>query len=197
MELRERSYEVLIASAQPKFNEALTQLMDERRYYSYVFDQSVSSAKRRLLDKSFDILIVNAPLPDDNGVRLALDRSTGSCAVLLLVKNDYYAETFERVCRHGVYVLAKPSPRQLVTQAFDWLESTHERLMKLEKKTVSLEDKMAEIRLVNRAKWLLITNEGMAEDQAHRYIEKLAMDRCVPKGVIAREIIEGSQDKDE
>ena len=42
---------------------------------------------------------------------------------------------------------------------------------------------------VNRAKWLLISSLGMSEPEAHRYIEKQAMDRCVPKGVIADEII--------
>lgn len=193
MELRQRRYNVLIASAQPKFNESLAMLMEERRYYSYELEQSVSAAKRRLLDQPFDILIVNAPLPDDDGVRLASDRSTGSCAVLLLIRSEYYQETFERVCRNGVYVLPKPSPRQMVTQAFDWLESTHERLSRLEKKAVSLEDKMAEIRLVNRAKWLLITEQGFDEEQAHRLIEKLAMDRCVPKRTIAEEIIAGKK----
>lgn len=187
--MRERSYSVLIASAQPKFNESLTALMEERRYYSFELEQSVSAAKRRLLEQDFDILIINAPLPDDDGVRLAIDRAKGSCAVLLLVRNEYYSEIFARVCPYGVFTLPKPSPKQMVTQAFDWLESTHERLLRLEKKTVSLEDKMAEIRLVNRAKWLLITEQGMDEENAHRHIEKLAMDRCVTKRVIAEEII--------
>ena len=48
---------------------------------------------------------------------------------------------------------------------------------------------MAEIRIVNRAKWLLISELKLEEAQAHRYIEKQAMDRCVSKRVIAEEII--------
>ena len=42
----------------------------------------------------------------------------------------------------------------------------------MEQKTASIEEKMAEIRLVNRAKWLLIDREGMTEQDAHRFIEK-------------------------
>ena len=48
---------------------------------------------------------------------------------------------------------------------------------------------MAEIRIVNRAKWLLISELKMKEPEAHRYIEKQSMDRCVSKRIVAEEII--------
>lgn len=64
-----------------------------------------------------------------------------------------------------------------------------ERLRRYEKNTLTIEEKMEEIRLVNRAKWLLIRELHMDEPQAHRYIEKQAMDRCVSKRTIAEEIV--------
>ena len=48
---------------------------------------------------------------------------------------------------------------------------------------------MDEIHLVNRAKWILISELKMTEPDAHRYIEKQAMDRCVSKKTIAEDII--------
>ncbi len=48
---------------------------------------------------------------------------------------------------------------------------------------------MDEIRLVNRAKWLLISELHMSEPEAHRYIEKQAMDLCVRRRNVAEEII--------
>ncbi|MBR6052916.1 MAG: ANTAR domain-containing protein, partial [Clostridia bacterium] len=60
---------------------------------------------------------------------------------------------------------------------------------KNQKKTLSIEEKMNEIRLVNRAKWLLISELKMTEANAHRYIEKQAMDRCVSRRRVAEEII--------
>jgi len=48
---------------------------------------------------------------------------------------------------------------------------------------------MTEIRLVNRAKWLLIGELTMSEPDAHRYIEKQAMDNGVTKREIAENII--------
>ena len=49
---------------------------------------------------------------------------------------------------------------------------------------------MQEIRLVNQAKLILITDKGMSEDEAHKYISKQAMDKCVSKGDIAKEILD-------
>ena len=85
--------------------------------------------------------------------------------------------------------MQKPLSRQTFQLAAGWLISARERVRKTEKKTQSSEAKMNEIRLVNRAKWMLISELKMTEPDAHRYIEKQAMDRCVSKQRIAEEII--------
>ena len=41
----------------------------------------------------------------------------------------------------------------------------------------------------NRAKWLLIEELKMTEQEAHRYIEKQAMDRCVTRRAVAEQIL--------
>ena len=43
--------------------------------------------------------------------------------------------------------------------------------------------------MVNRAKWLLIEELKMTEQEAHRYIEKRAMDRCVTRRAVAEQIL--------
>ena len=59
----------------------------------------------------------------------------------------------------------------------------------MEKKNRTLQEKMADIRAVNRAKWLLIEKLGMSESEAHYYIEKRAMDERVPRRELAENII--------
>ncbi len=73
--------------------------------------------------------------------------------------------------------------------ALSWLSSAREKLRKTEKKTLSIEEKMEEIRIVNRAKWILIRELKLDEQGAHRYIEKQAMDRCISKRIVTEEII--------
>ena len=108
---------------------------------------------------------------------------------LLMVRSDVYTTTYNRVAEYGVYVLPKPTAKPIVSQAIDWMIATRERLKKFEKKTMSTEEKMQEIRIVNRAKWVLIDGLKMTEADAHRYFEKQAMDRCISKREIAEEII--------
>ena len=103
--------------------------------------------------------------------------------------SGFAAEIYDKVAEHGVFVLPKPTSKPIIITALSWLSSAREKLRKTEKKTLSIEEKMEEIRIVNRAKWLLISELKMDEQGAHRYIEKQAMDRCVSKKVVAEEII--------
>ena len=59
----------------------------------------------------------------------------------------------------------------------------------MEKKTATLEEKMEEIRLVNHAKWVLIQNMKLSESEAHKLIEKQAMDSRRTKREVAEGII--------
>ena len=190
MSLKERIYSILIVSATDSFTSAFADLLPEARYSPVDTVTSISVAKRVLAEKTYDFVIINAPLPDDAGTRFAIDTcTTKQSAVLLLVKNDIHAGIHDRVAEYGVFTLPKPISKVTMTHALNWLESARERLRQFEKKSISIEDKMAEIRLVNKAKWLLISELHMSEPDAHRYVEKQAMDRCVSRKCIAEEII--------
>ena len=69
------------------------------------------------------------------------------------------------------------------------LRATRERLRRMEQRAATVEEKMEEIRIVGRAKLLLIEKLKMTEPDAHRYIEKTAMDRCISKRAVAESII--------
>ena len=56
-------------------------------------------------------------------------------------------------------------------------------------KATKLKEKMEEIRLVNRAKLLLIEKKSMSEADAHRYLEKTAMDSGKKRIAVANDII--------
>ena len=190
MSLKERVYSVLIVSAAESFNDALSALLPNSKYSPTHFVSNISAAKRALAERAFDFVIINSPLPDDIGTRFAIDTgSSKETVVLLMVRAELQAEIYDRVAEHGVFVLPKPTSKPTMAIALSWLSSAREKLRKTEKKTLSIEEKMEEIRIVNRAKWLLISELKMDEQGAHRYIEKQAMDRCISKKVIAEEII--------
>ena len=190
MSMEEKVYGVLVVSAAENFNSSISSLLPDARFTPVRFAANVSEAMRSLLEHAYDFVIVNSPLPDDPGIRFAIDVcSERNGIALLLVRAEMYAAAYNKVFEHGVYVLSKPTSKPIVSQAFDWMMATRERLRKLEKKTVSIEDKMQEIRVVNRAKWMLIDRLQMCEADAHRYIEKMARERCVSRREIAEGII--------
>lgn len=190
MSLKEQVYSVLVASASEKFNRILPEIFPVSAFSPVKVVLDISAAKRALSERDFDFVIVNSPLPDDAGIRFAIDTSDSyNTVVLFLAKTEQYNDAYDKLAQHGIFLLQKPLSMTVLQTACGWLISARERIRKTEKKTLSIEEKMNEIRLVNRAKWLLISELKMTEPDAHRYIEKQAMDRCESKRQIAEEII--------
>ena len=143
-----------------------------------------------LVDRPFDILIINSPLSDDFGIQFASDAAeTQGPGILLFVRADLQDPISQKVEDYGILTLPKPVNRQVVYQSVKLLFATRQRLRALEEKATSLQSKMEEIRLVNRAKLLLMEHLKMSEAEAHRHIEKAAMDACVKRRNIAEQII--------
>ena len=190
MVFQERTYSVLIVTASERFTDSIMPLLPMTDYWPVQTASSVAEARRWLADTEFDIVLINTPLPDDFGMHLAIDICTGSGAgVLLLVKNDHYNEIYSKVVRYGVITLSKPTNRQMVAQNLRILCATRERIRQMQAKQATVEEKIKEIRLVNRAKWLLIECLNMMEAEAHRYIEKQAMDLRISRREAAENII--------
>lgn len=190
MSLREQVYSVLLVSNSQKFNQSLIAALPENRYLPIKAVNGVGAAKRELLERRYDIVIINTPLPDDYGTRLAIDLSSEiGLGVMLFVKSEHFNEVYDQVTDYGVLTVSKPANGQIVLQSMLLLCATRERLRRMEKKTASIEEKMEEIRIVNRAKWVLIGELKMTESEAHRFIERQAMNKCVSKKIIAEDII--------
>ncbi|MCR5522647.1 MAG: ANTAR domain-containing protein [Clostridia bacterium] len=192
MSLREHIYSVLLVSSSQVLISSLTSMLPESRFDPVTVVNSVNEAKRRLSERQYDFVIVNTPLPDDFGTGFAIEicNSSRGTVVLLLVRAELYNEVYEKAAEYGVFILEKPMSKFAFTTGVNWMISARERNRKAEIKSLSVEEKMEEIRLVNRAKWILIKTEEMDESAAHRFIEKTAMDRCVSKSEVAKEIID-------
>ena len=194
MELRLTVSAVLVVSSSEKFNTALLPFLPAARYAPVVCVGSVCAARQMLTERSFDMVLINAPLPDEFGARFALDVSTDSDAgVLLFVRSEQYTEVQCKVEGQGIFVLSKPTGPQLLSQTLALLSAARERFRRVQQQAETLSEKMEEMRLCNRAKWLLVDRLKMTEPDAHRYIEKTAMDRCVTRRSVAESIIKTYQ----
>ena len=90
----------------------------------------------------------------------------------------------------GVLVVAKPFSAALFLQAVHMAAASNHRLARLRAENDRIQQKLAELRLTGRAKCLLIQYKGMSEAEAHRYLEKTAMDTRQNRGKVAQEVID-------
>lgn len=190
MIFREKTYSVLIASADEKLNTALQSVMAPGEYWPLSFAKNGAETRRLAAERSFDLILVNDPLPGGPALQLARELSADSAAcVAVLTPREIAEELYFQAVKSGVFTIAKPLPMAAFVQDLRLLCAARERLALSETKQQTVETRMAQIRLVNRAKWALIEQEGLTEPQAHRKIEKLAMDRRVSKEQVAEEIL--------
>jgi len=149
-----------------------------------------SEARRRHLNQTFDLILINTPLKDEFGHDLATMLSQKSSAgLILMVKNELYDQISDRVENQGVAVVPKPINKQQFYQALKIVIATHHRLVNLQNENVKLQHKIEDMRIIDRAKFALIKYLNFSESQAHRYIEKHAMDMRISKREVAENII--------
>ena len=184
---------LLLVSSSEKLNSRLLPMLPPEVYECTDTVSDAAAARQRLREREYGVVLINSPLPGGGSGRLAEEICAGSAGVVLLVREDEYAGTAEHLTQCGAFVLAKPTQPRVLLQVLGAAAATNVRLTKIERraeeKETSAEAKIAEMRIIDRAKWLLIDQLKMTEKQAHRYIEKQAMDRCVTRRAIAENIM--------
>ncbi|MBQ6908244.1 MAG: ANTAR domain-containing protein [Clostridia bacterium] len=181
---------ILVVSVSDKIYDIFIDLTKDRFHSDMYRASSISEAKRMTLLQDFDIVVINAPLKDESGIDFAVNTATeNATGVLLLISNEYYEQVLDKVMAYGVLTVSKPISRQVLYESFNLLVATNSRIKKVEKNNEKLTAKMEEVRIVNRAKWILIENLGLSEEEAHRIIEKQAMDERQSKREVAETII--------
>ena len=185
----------LIVSAGASSNEYIAARLAEMGYARPVILPSGAEARRRMPDADFDLIVVNAPLPDEFGHELCMDAVASTDAgVVFLVKAAQADQLMGPLSDQGVLLLSKPFNTALFMQVMHMAEASNHRLQRARQENARLQEKIAQVRLVSRAKCCLVEHEQMTEAEAHRYIEKQAMDTRRDRTEIAQEILENYED---
>ncbi len=151
---------------------------------------SGAQTRRMLSQEDYDCIVINSPLPDESGEELAILAASATFAsVILLARGPFVQAITPKMEQAGVLVVAKPVNPALFAQTCRLASASRKRMLGLQSENVRLQQKIEEIRLVDRAKCVLIQYLNMSEPQAHRYIEKQAMDLRLSKLEVAENIL--------
>lgn len=182
---------ILIAAGGDKHIAALTMQLKEV-YPSAKISAAMTGreTRRALTERDYDAVIVDCPLPDEFGNEIAelTVNSTGALCVLL-VKSESADIMAERAEDYGALVISKPLNKLVFYRAMRFVGAARKRMLGIQSENIKLQKKLEEIRLVNRAKLALMQYLGFTEQQAHRYIEKQAMDLRCTKLEVAKKVI--------
>ena len=185
----------LIVSAGASSNEYISARLAELGYTRPTIIPSGAEARRRMLESDFELIVVNAPLPDEFGHELcssAVEKT--DAGVVLLAKAAAAEQLLAPMSEQGVLLLSKPFSNTLFVQAMHMAAAGNHRLLRARQENARLQEKIAQVRLVSRAKCCLVEHEHMTEAEAHRYIEKQAMDTRRDRTEIAQEVLENYED---
>ena len=156
-----------------------------------LFELTTSSdfneARRLATERTFNIIIADAG--DGYDTDFAINLADSYSTILLLVPNEHFDEISYRVEGYGILTITKPFEPFYFYNMVKIAIAVQYKVQVLSSQTTKLKVKMEEIKQVNRAKMLLMSNMNMSEQEAHRYIEKEAMDRGMKRIAISEEII--------
>ena len=151
---------------------------------------SAGETRRTLLEKEFEIIIIDAPLTDESGENLARNIAVKGLSQVILAVNSENYNAAASVCQDdGVLAIPKPVDINIFWTALSLARSVSSRLKKMQAENVKLKQKIEDIRIIDKAKCVLISYLKLTEQESHRFIEKQAMDLRSTKRTIAEEIL--------
>ena len=186
----------LIVSAGNNANEYLARHIAELGYTRPTIVASGGEARRRMDTNDFEVVIINTPLPDEFGHELCITAVEQTDAgVVFLVKAAQAEQLLAPLNEQGVLLLSKPFTTPLFLQAMHMAAAGNHRLQRLRQENARLQDKIGQLRLISRAKCCLVEHAHMTEAEAHRYLEKQAMDTRRDRAEVAQEVLEEYADR--
>lgn len=133
--------------------------------------------------------VLAIPRTGNVSAKIAERAAHDGTGLVVVVKKENLAATESCLEGSGATVLSDDLPFAAIVAALKAAAKTGERLVAVREEVRHLHEKLDDERTVTRAKLLLMERRGLTESQAHRHIEKAAMDERMTRRDVALEII--------
>ncbi len=141
-----------------------------------------------------DAVIVDLKMPLMNGIEAARQiTSARICPVVVLTAYSQRALVEKAIESGAMSYLVKPFSKSDLLPAIEVAIARFREAQRLEEKVKNLEHRLETRKLVERAKGILMTRDGLDEASAFRKIQKESMDRRKTLAEVAAEIISGNR----
>lgn len=137
-----------------------------------------------------DVVVINLYAPSERILAMMLELDLNCSLPVVMFAEDQQTETINKVIGAGVsaYIVDGLEPKRIksiITIAIARFKAQKALKEELKKTKTQLEER----KLVDRAKAILIKSQGFNEDEAYHTLRKLAMDRNISIGEMAKNVI--------
>ena len=147
------------------------------------------SAKRAVGNRDFGLCVIHAEDFIGQCAELARTCAARGGGVIVIESPQRYEDMARCLEDDGILVLSKPIAHAELFRAVKMVRAVNNRILRLLEEKRDLLKKIDDMRLVNRAKLILMQNMGFTEEQAHRKKKKRAMDQRRTRADVAMEIL--------
>jgi response regulator NasT len=138
----------------------------------------------------FDVVIFNLPLEGRFGLEEAANAAkTESVFVMAVAPQKNMEEIMKRLGDSPLMLFARPFSAAALEISLRNVIRMAVKTLSYRGKLIEAEHKISDIKLIERAKFTLVEYLSLNEAEAHRYIQKNAMDRRVKQVEVAKEIL--------
>lgn len=148
-----------------------------------------TDARDLLSRNEYSLAIVNAPLESEFGLELAVFAARQGSAVIIAASGKNCGEIAKKIGGADIFILPKPLNKTMLLQTIRYVMLARGKILGLQGDNQKLEVKLKDAKLVDRAKCVLVEYLRISEGDAHRQIQKRAMDMRIPLVEAAREIL--------
>ncbi|HEY3261819.1 MAG TPA: response regulator [Pseudonocardiaceae bacterium] len=138
-----------------------------------------------------DLVIMDVKMPKKDGIEAASQIASERIAPVVILTAFSQRDLVERARDAGAMAyLVKPFGKRDLVPAVELAISRFAELQALEAEVAGLTDQLATRKVVDRAKGLLMTKNGMTEPEAFRWIQRTAMDRRSTMKAVAEAVLD-------
>jgi two-component system, response regulator PdtaR len=138
-----------------------------------------------------DLVILDVKMPRRDGIDAAREIAEKRIAPIVILTAFSQRDLVERARDAGAMAyLVKPFSITDLIPAIELAVTRYTEISALEKEVASLSDRLETRKLVERAKGLLQTKQGMSEPEAFKWIQRAAMDRRTTMKRVAEVVLE-------
>ena len=184
-------FRVVIAEDEALIRLDLKEMLEEEGYEVVGEAGDGETAVKLAVSQRPDLVILDVKMPVLDGLTAAEQIAAERIAPVVILTAFSQRDLVERARDAGAMAyLVKPFTKADLVPAIAMAVSRFQEIRALESEVGTLRDRLEVRKLLDRAKGILQSEQGMTEPEAFRWIQKSSMDRRMTMRAVAEEVLQ-------